>query len=101
MENLTYTEFKNINLNDPFFDSLKADYKEFIDWFNKKKDNNEGAFVFFNSQMLLDGFLYLKNEDEELNDVIPKQPSKKRLKIGTMKINPHGTRLGERFIKNI
>lgn len=101
MENLIYTEFKNINLDDPFFDSLKADYKEFIDWFNKKKDNNEGAFVFFNSQMLLDGFLYLKNEDEELNDVIPKQPSKKRLKIGTMKINPHGTRLGERFIKKI
>lgn len=101
MENLIYTKFKNINLKDPFFDSLKSDYKEFSDWFNKKKDNNDGAFIFLNPQGLLDGFLYLKNEDEELNDITPKFPPKKRLKIGTLKINPHGTRLGERFIKKI
>ncbi|WP_324681567.1 N-acetyltransferase [Bibersteinia trehalosi] len=101
MEKLNYTKFKNINLDDPFFDSLKDDYKEFTDWFNKKKNNDDGAFVFINSQGLLDGFLYLKDEVEELNDVTPKQPSKRRLKIGTLKINPHGTRLGERFIKKV
>lgn len=101
MENLIYTKFKNINLDDPFFDSLKEDYKEFTDWFNKKKNNDDGAFVFKNSQGVLDGFLYLKNEVEELNDITPKQPSKRRLKIGTLKINPHGTRLGERFIKKV
>ncbi|WP_373766362.1 N-acetyltransferase [Glaesserella sp.] len=101
MENLIYTKFENINLDDSFFDSLKADYKEFTDWFNKKKNNNEGAFIFLNSKGLLDGFLYLKNEDEELNDITPKQPRKERLKIGTLKINPHGTRLGERFIKKV
>ncbi|TLU75376.1 N-acetyltransferase [Mannheimia varigena] len=101
MEKLNYNKFKNINLDDPFFDSLKDDYKEFTDWFNKKKNNDDGAFVFINSQGLLDGFLYLKDEVEELNDVTPKQPSKRRLKIGTLKINPHGTRLGERFIKKV
>lgn len=101
MENLIYTKFKNINLDDPFFDSLKEDYKEFTDWFNKKKNNDDGAFVFMNSQGVLDGFLYLKNEAEELNDITPKQPNKRRLKIGTLKINPHGTRLGERFIKKV
>lgn len=101
MENLIYTKFEKINLADPFFDSLKADYEEFSDWFEKKKRNNEGAFVFINEQGSLDGFLYLKNENEPLNDVTPKLPEKIRLKIGTLKINPHGTRLGERFIKKV
>ncbi|WP_018652248.1 hypothetical protein [Actinobacillus capsulatus] len=56
MENLIYTKFEKINLNVPFFNSLKKDYKEFSDWFNKKKDNNEGTFIFLNSQKLLDSF---------------------------------------------
>ena len=99
MDNLKLEYFSNINLNDPFFDSLKSDYKEFSDWFNKKQEKNECAFIFINDQGLLDGFLYLKIEDEELNDIKPNLPSKNRLKIGTLKINPHGTRLGERFIK--
>lgn len=99
MGNLIYTKFEHIDLDDPFFDSLKSDYKEFSDWFSKKRKNGEGAFIFTNSQDLLDGFLYLKIEDGELNDIEPNLPSKNRLKIGTLKINPHGTRLGERFIK--
>lgn len=42
---------------------------------------------------------YLKVEEEELNEVIPNKPCKRRLKVGTLKINAHGTKLGERFIK--
>ena len=38
MDNLKLEYFSNINLNDPFFDSLKSDYKEFSDWFNKKQE---------------------------------------------------------------
>ena len=38
--------FRDINLADPFFDSLKQDYKEFTDWFNKKANQNESTFVF-------------------------------------------------------
>lgn len=101
MSNLIYTNFKDINLNDHFFDSLKQDYKEFPEWFKKKSNNNEGAFIFINYKGLLDGFLYLKIENEALNDIVPPLPTKKRLKIGTLKINPHGTRLGERFIKKV
>lgn len=43
--------------------------------------------------------MYHKIESESLLDVYPNQPVKKRLKIGTLKIEAHGTRLGERFIK--
>ncbi|WP_202880431.1 hypothetical protein [Mannheimia pernigra] len=46
MENLIYTKFKNINLDDPFFDSLKEDYKEFTDWFNKKRIMMMGLLSF-------------------------------------------------------
>ena len=99
MDNLKLEYFSKINLDDPFFDSLKSDYKEFPNWFSKKREEGESAFIFINNRGLLDGFLYLKIEDEELNDIKPSLPSKNRLKIGTLKINPHGTRLGERFLK--
>lgn len=36
-----------------------------------------------------------------MDDVIPPLPSLNRLKVGTFKINAHGTKLGERFLKKI
>ncbi len=94
---LGFERFKDISLTDPFFDSLKSDYQEFGRWFEKKAD--EQAFTFRNDLGYLDGFLYLKVEDGEISDALPPLPIAKRLKIGTFKVNPHGTRLGERFIK--
>ena len=94
---LRLERFEDIGLEDPFFDTLKADYSEFGQWFKKKKDHQ--AFTFRNDLGLLDGFLYLKTEDEPILDTNPPLPHDRRLKIGTFKVNPHGTRLGERFIK--
>ena len=89
--------FKEINISEPFFDSLKQDYAEFDTWFSKKGDSQ--AFLFRTDQGWLDGFLYVKIEHDAVMDVRPTLPKAKRLKIGTFKINPHGTRLGERFLK--
>ncbi len=89
-------KFSDIDLSDPFFDNLKSDYKEFAEWFEKKK--NENAYVYIVKNKII-GFLYLKIENEEVVDTTPALPKKKRLKIGTFKIEAHGTRLGERFIK--
>ncbi|MDR5759756.1 N-acetyltransferase [Caballeronia sp. LZ035] len=94
---LGFEKFKDISLNDPFFDSLKSDYGEFAEWFQKKGDHQ--AYTFRDAAGLLDGFLYLKQENGPVADTIPPLRSSHRLKIGTFKINPHGTRLGERFIK--
>lgn len=94
---LRIERFKDIWFDDPFFNSLKADYAEFGEWFKKKGDHQ--AFIFRNAAGLLDGFLYLKPEDGPVLDTIPPLPVSRRLKIGTFKVNPHGTRLGERFIK--
>ncbi|MDO7464483.1 N-acetyltransferase [Acinetobacter baumannii] len=91
-------KFKDIDLNDSFFDSLKSDYAEFSGWFQKK--SNETAIIHFDNDKCLNGFLYLKIENEAL-DIEPPQAIAKRLKVGTMKIDAHGTRLGERFIKKI
>lgn len=96
---LEYRKFKNINLNDPFFDSLKQDYPEFNGWFIKK--NEAEAFVSFNDQGLVDGFLYLKVEDEPLENMTPSFPKKIRVKCGTFKIDSRGTKLGERFVRKI
>nr|WP_300309239.1 GNAT family N-acetyltransferase [Halomonas sp.] len=97
--NLVARYFRDIDLNDAFFDSLKGDYSEFSLWFDKKARAGDSAYVFYNDSGGIDGFLYLKIEDEGLDDVTPPLPSARRLKIGTLKINPHGTRLGERFVK--
>lgn len=95
-EYLERKQFQNIDISDPFFDSLKADYKEFESWFKRKADAE--AYVFYEDN-LLHGFLYLKYEDGPVTDVKPHIDCDKALKLGTFKINPHGTRLGERFIK--
>jgi len=94
---LVYINFKDINLKDSFFNSLKQDYEEFSNWFFKKA--NEKAYVFKNEDDSIDGFLYLKVETGEIEDVEPVLPMNHRLKIGTFKINAHSTRMGERFIK--
>ena len=93
--------FNEIDLNDCFFDSLKEDYPGFDTWYNKKATAKETAFIQKDSSGNLQGFLYMKNEDEALLDITPNMPEAKRLKVGTFKIDAHNTKLGERFVKKI
>ncbi|MFN3734601.1 N-acetyltransferase [Comamonas testosteroni] len=99
MTNLALTKFSAINLANPFFDSLKADYKEFPAWFKKKADQGESAYLYKTKKLV--GFLYVKVEDGEVQDIDPPLKNGVHLKVGTMKIEAHGTKLGERFIKKI
>lgn len=93
-------KFKEIDINDPFFSTLKESYKEFSEWFLKKSE--DVAYVTLEKDSnKINGFLYLKREDGVMNDVVPAQDEKKRLKVGTFKINARGTKFGERFIKKI
>ena len=93
--------FRNINLADHFFDSLKAAYPEFSDWYNKKAAQGAQAYVFHNDEGLVTDFLYMKIETEAVTDVSPVLPAKRRLKVGTFKLLKRGTRRGERFMKKI
>lgn len=93
--------FSEIDLSDSFFDSLKAAYPEFSMWYNKKAAAGERAYVFYFEDGRVADFLYMKIEMEEIRDVVPVLPAKRRLKVGTFKILPRHTRRGERFIKKI
>jgi hypothetical protein len=53
--NLTLQSFRTINLTDPFFDSLKGDYAEFADWFERKAVANDTAYVFQDDASAIDG----------------------------------------------
>ncbi|MFX1706908.1 hypothetical protein PV783_23255 [Chitinophaga sp. CC14] len=88
-------------MNDPFFDSLKEDYREFEAWYEKKAKSNAMAYVSHDEHGYVQAFLYLKVESSAIEDVAPRLEEKKWLKVGTFKVNPHGTRLGERFVKKL
>jgi len=96
---LAYVPFSTVDIKDSFFDSLKRDYAEFDDWFKRKADAR--AYVMRGENGAIEGFLYLKVEDGRVDDVEPALHPARRIKIGTLKINPHGTRLGERFLKKV
>ena len=99
---LQIQRFSDIDLNDSFFNSLRASYPEFNEWYNKKAAAGATAYCYYVDNELKD-FLYLKIEEEELSDLTPVLPAKKRLKVGTFKVDNedrHTTR-GERFMKKI
>lgn len=101
MDNLTFTPFANIDLQSPFFNSLRDNYEGFDDWFYRKAQENARALVYYADNVLKD-FLYLKEENEPLClDDHKTLPAKKRLKVGTFKIERRGTNRGERFMKRI
>ena len=89
MAHLEYVPFSKIDLSDNFFESLKADYAEFSTWFNKKAACDEHAYVLYDNDDKLIAFLYLKLEHDEIKETVPSLPKKKRLKVGTLKIEPH------------
>ena len=97
-EQFIYKPFNEIDLEDNFFDSLKNDYAEFEGWFKRKSSEGDKAFVQISNDSL-EGFLYLKEEDGPITGISPTIYCEKAIKIGTFKVVPHGTRLGERFIK--
>ena len=98
MNNIIHKNFSEIDITDPFFNSLKNDYAGFEDWFAKK--GSQDAFVQYDDNRII-GFLYLKIEEDDVDDVTPKIYANKILKVGTFKIEAHGTKMGEQFIKII
>ena len=74
------------------------DYPGFDKWFNKKSE--ESVYVCRSEEKIV-AFLYLKREDETepYPDIDPTFKRKRRLKIGTMKVELNGYKIGERFLK--
>ncbi|EFR7701440.1 N-acetyltransferase [Salmonella enterica] len=98
MDSLRYETFSQFDHNDPFFDSLKSDYKEFPDWLKKKADANESAYILYDENHKIEGFMYLK-ENDDAGYISPQLPNGNHLKIGTFKFESKGTLRGQRFLK--
>lgn len=98
MDNLVFQTFSEFNHNDPFFDSLKSDYAEFPQWLEKKKLEGESAYVLYGDDHLIEGFMYLKENDDG-GGIQPALADVKHLKIGTFKFESKKTLRGQRFLK--
>jgi hypothetical protein len=90
--------FGHVNSADPFFSSFRAEYEGFDRWFARK--SQEPAYVCFDGDRVV-AFLYIKVEDqrEPYPDIVPTFAPRRRLKIGTFKVELNGFKLGERFLK--
>ncbi len=95
------TTFGEVNIQDHFFDTFRESYSEFDRWFAGKCDQD--AYICKKDDDQIQGFLYLKVEgpEEPYTDISPVFSPKRRLKVGTFKVESTGFRLGERFIKII
>ena len=95
------TTFGEVDIQDHFFDTFRSAYNHFDLWFARKCDQD--AYICKNDNEEIQGFLYLKVEGQEepYTDITPVFIPKKRLKVGTFKVESTGFRLGERFIKII
>lgn len=91
-----WKKFRDVDVNDDFFDSLKCDYDNFVEWFQRKSIQGEETLVYLDSSGI-GAFLYLKDEEEtiDLEDRILQ--AIKRIKIGTLRLSERqrGIRLGE------
>lgn len=56
---------EDINLNDPFFNSLRIDYPLFDEWFLRRVGNGDYAYVTYDYQGNLGSFLLLKVESKD------------------------------------
>lgn len=97
--NLTHKIFADIDIEDHFFDTLKSDYPEFCDWYNNHPTRDAYVQIIDNS---IKGFLSIKAESRaECDGIEPAIDAERLLKVSTFKIDAHGTKMGEQFIKII
>jgi len=97
-----FKKFVDIDLNDPFFDSLKEDYPAdehnigFERWFQRKAATDSTALV-FDDEEGLGAFICLKEENESIELEEETLPALQRIKISTLRLAERfrGQRLGE------
>ena len=89
----------DLDIADTFFETLREDYPGFDEWFNAHPERS--CFVQYNPNGAIDGLLILKLEEGPIEEVEPPINVQKAIKVCTFKINPHSTKLGQRFIRLI
>jgi len=88
----------NIDIDDPIFDSLKSDYPGFESWIKRKAREGRKCLVHYREKDKIGAILMLKIEEEAFG-IDPPLPSKRRVKICTLKVSSTGNKIGELFLK--
>jgi len=97
--NVEFCYFHEIDCKQPFFDSLRADYPEFDDWFAKSARNHRQAFVIREkAAKTVVAIAAIKEED-----ALPDGARGKILKLCTLKVcETHmGMRYGELLLSSV
>lgn len=87
----------NITVDDPIFDSLKREYVEFIDWFEKVSRAGRKCWIYEEQGSI--GAILIYKEEEEVVDAAPSMPKKRRFKIATLTVDLTGYKIGELLLK--
>ncbi len=88
----------NLDVKDPFFDSLKAEYAEFVTWFNQIGAHGRKCWVYTRDGRIRALLIY-KIEEESVAVLPVPLPKTRRLKLCTFKVGHTGYKIGELFIK--
>lgn len=97
---LKHEYVRNLNYDDPIFDSLKEEYlPEFEDWFKKISEKGRKSWVYYRRDGCIGAILIYKLENEPIDDSKPPLPERKRLKVSMLKVTYIEHKIGELFIK--
>lgn len=97
--NITKGTMDMLDINDPIFDTLKNNYKEFEYWFKEKQNDRRDCLFYINPNKLLGAVLIYKKEREKIDLKDKILPYKDRIKIATMIVTYEGHKIGEFFLK--
>jgi len=95
---LQKTSMASLDVNDPIFDSLREDYKNFNNWYANKSRTGRECWVYIRNNRFLGAILIFKFENESIASEPPLE-RKPRLKIATMKVSHVGHKIGELLLK--
>lgn len=91
---------RDLNYEDPIFDSLKEEYMPIFEgWFKRISKEGRKGWVYYRRDGNIGAILIYKLENEPIKDSNPPLPEKKRLKVSMMKVTYVEHKIGELFIK--
>ncbi len=96
LDNIRIMQFKDININDDFFISIKKDCEVFEKWFTKNSEIK--CYVQVDDDNAIKALLSFEIENNCDQDYTPKLTEKNYLKISAFKIDASGKRMCENFI---
>ena len=89
----------DLDINDKIFDTLKANYPEFTEWFMRMQIKKRPCAVFYDANHNIAALMIYKLEDEEIKLKENNIPKTRRLKISTFIVTMNGYKFGEALIK--